>query len=133
MILKKWTLIAAGMIGMGILLFDGCQKKSEDLLSGGPPGGPISCDTTNVTYSGQVEPILRDNCYGCHGTHNTGPSGGILLEGYDQLLGYIKNSNFTNAVLQNGIVTPMPYGKPKLNDCQLSIIFTWIGHGYPNN
>jgi hypothetical protein len=126
---RKWTLVAACIVGMAILFFGSCEKKSEDVLS----GGPTSCDTVNVSYSGRIVPILREHCYGCHGNHNTGPSGGILLEGYQPLLGYIQNSDFTNALLQNGKVTPMPYGLPRLNDCELNVIFAWIGQGYQNN
>lgn len=41
------------------------------------------CDTSNVTFSGIVFPIIQDNCYGCHS--GSDPGGGILLTNYDQV------------------------------------------------
>jgi len=51
-----------------------CTKESADKLE----GSNNTCDTTNVSYNTGVVPILQANCYSCHGTGNTGGSGGIL-------------------------------------------------------
>src|SRR5688500_7681484 len=39
-----------------------------------------ACDTTNITYSGFVAPLLTTNCVGCHS--GGAPSGGISLNSH---------------------------------------------------
>lgn len=94
------------------------------------------CDTSNVTFTGIVFPIIQDNCYGCHSGSN--PEGGILLTNFEQikaqgeipagstgsLIGSIKwvNGNYQ-----------MPKNSNPLSDCKIAQIDKWILNGMPNN
>ena len=44
---------------------------------------PSPCDTTNVTYTQSVWPIISNNCTNCHS--GSTPSGNISLENYDEI------------------------------------------------
>src|SRR3982751_5371220 len=43
----------------------------------------VPCDTSNITYTETIIPILQTNCLGCHSTYSTG--GGILLNSYSDV------------------------------------------------
>ena len=114
--------IACFLFGLALA----CTKTSADKLN--PPGG---CDTLHVTYSQDVLPILKAYCYTCHAGENTVFSNGISLEKIDFLkfwgdTGYLLG-NITHA---SGYVG-MPYGKPKLPDCEVNKIIAWVNQKYP--
>ena len=43
--------------------------------------GSSACDSANPTYTANIQPIINQNCIGCHGSN--GPSGGVSLHTYD--------------------------------------------------
>jgi mono/diheme cytochrome c family protein len=120
-----YFLIVAGML----LLIIACSKTSEDKLS----GGGNTCDTTSVSYSTDILPILESNCYGCHGSGNTGGSGGISLDGYSNLKVYADNGFLVGNVRHDAGFVGMPYGLPKLPDCEVNKIVAWVNQGAENN
>lgn len=126
--MNRKFLLAALMIGSFVLYFSSCSKTSEDKIA--PPCG----DTTNVSYSRDIVPILVQNCYECHGGNAAGANG-IKLDSYIQLKGHVTNNNneLKSAVTQDGRVTPMPYGRAKLDDCNLNHILAWMNQGAQNN
>ncbi|MBY0425938.1 MAG: cytochrome c [Cytophagales bacterium] len=88
---------------------------------------PVTCDTTQVTFTNQVQPILNANCVVCH---KTGGSGPFSLEQYADA-----KSNATNvlhAIKHDAGYSPMPKGGGKLSDCDISVIQRWINLNYPN-
>jgi hypothetical protein len=117
-----------------IVLIVSCKKSSEDILASG-----AICDTTNISYSAGIVPILQQNCYSCHGTGNTGGSGGILLEGYANISVYANNGELTGDVSAPAGSsggpgnTGMPYGGPMLPSCELNKILAWVHQGVKNN
>jgi hypothetical protein len=116
------TLLAGGLI----LYLAGCSKQSEDKLKGN-----TTCDTTNVSYSLQVVPILQNNCYSCHG--GATPATGIKLDTYNNLKVFASNGFLSAAVQHTGTVTPMPYGLPQLPSCEVNTIVAWVNQGMLNN
>ena len=127
--MNRKFLLAALVIGSFVLYLSSCSKTSEDKLA------PVPCsDTTNVSYSRDIVPILSANCYECHGGTAAG-SGGIKLDSYIQLKGHVTNNNneLKSAVTQDGRVTPMPYGRAKLPACELNHILAWMNQGAQNN
>lgn len=90
-----------------------------------------SCDTTNVTYSGTLVPILQNYCTNCHSGNF--PSGGIDLSNHSgvrdmalsgQLMGSLNHANGFSAMPQNG---------NKLDNCTLAKFNIWVNSGAPNN
>ena len=89
------------------------------------------CNTTNVTYSGIVRPILQNNCLGCHS--GTSPSGNIALNTYSQVLATVNDGSFNGSITQATGFTAMPLGLPALSACKIQQIQAWITAGAPNN
>jgi len=113
---------------MIISLFSGCYYDKADLVY---PASSV-CDTTSVSYSKTVLPVLSANCYVCHsGTASAGS--GIKLDSYANLSVYVANSQFLNSIIQSGKVPGMPLNAAKLSTCEISQINAWINTGAPNN
>jgi hypothetical protein len=105
-----------------------CKKSSIDVLA-----GAAICDTSAVSYTNDVVPILQEYCYGCHGTNVSAAGGGIILEGYGNLANYANNNQLSGDISAASGYTPMPYGKPRLPSCQLYKILAWVNQGINNN
>jgi hypothetical protein len=91
------------------------------------------CDTSTVTYSGTIVPILHDNCYRCHGTNSNSKSGGIILEDYNVLKKYAADGRLYGNVAHLPNYIAMPFDGGKLSDCDIAKIKSWVDKGYPNN
>jgi len=89
------------------------------------------CDTTNVTFSGSVWPIIELHCFGCHSGPQ--PSGNILLTDYSSVVVQSGNGKLFGAVSHDPGFKPMPKNAPKLSDCKIEKIRIWIDNGTPNN
>jgi hypothetical protein len=90
-----------------------------------------SCDTSNVTYSGTIAPILQLYCTGCHSGSLL--SGGIDLSVYTGVAAVAMNGSLEGAITHAAGYTPMPFGGNQLPDCEISQIIAWIDDGAPNN
>jgi hypothetical protein len=124
--MNRKFLLALLLIGGFVGYLSGCSKQSADKLE-----RSTGCDTTNVSYALQVLPILQNNCYSCHS--GTTPPTGIGLDSYAKLKTFAGNGFLVDAVTQNGIVTPMPYGLPELPSCEVNTIVAWVNQGALNN
>ena len=102
-----------------------CSKASEDMLA------PQQCDTVNMTYSGDVKPILQANCYSCHGSGNA--QGGVALDNYDGVKDQVEDGNLIGVITHAAGYPPMPQGGAKLSDCDINKIKDWINRGASNN
>ena len=106
--------------------FIGCKNDKAALLY------PADvCDTTNVTYSGTILPILRDNCYRCHaGNQTVAP---FHLDSYDAASTVALSGQMYGAITHQTGYSPMPKNAEQLSDCTISKIKKWIDQGAPNN
>ena len=89
------------------------------------------CDTTNVTFSGSVWPVMQTNCVGCHSGGN--PSGDILITNYEEVALLVDNGYLMGVIKQEGEYKPMPPNGAKLSDCDIATIEIWIKNGKPND
>ena len=85
------------------------------------------CDTSNVTYSGSVFPIIQNYCLGCH------ISSGTLLTNYTQVKAKVTDSKLFCTVSWVGGCQPMPQGGVQLSQCNIRKIKIWIDAGAQNN
>ncbi|WEK35610.1 MAG: cytochrome c [Candidatus Pseudobacter hemicellulosilyticus] len=131
--MKRLVIVLAG----SMLLFAlSCSKKSEDNVNNpDPPGGPgiPGCDTANRQYAAHVVPILTANCYGCHGASSNAGSGGIVLEGYNNLRPKAVSGTLIGVITHAAGFPAMPKGGAKLSDCNINVIRSWINNGAQNN
>lgn len=126
--MKPKFLMVSLVICATVLYLSGCSKESEDKLA-----GTTTCDTTSISYSLQVVPILQTNCYECHGSGNTAGSGGIDLGSYTNLKVYADNGYLVGNVSHAPGYIGMPYGRPMLPSCEVNTIAAWVHQGTKNN
>ena len=104
-----------------------CYYDTEEQLY---PQLSSGCDTTNVTFTKNIVPILSSYCNSCHSNANAATYGsGIKLETYSDV-----NANITriyNSVMHLS-AHPMPKNSSMLNDCALKQISIWKNSGTPN-
>ena len=87
----------------------------------------VECDTTNISYTETILPIISNNCYACHDQASN--FGGITLEGYDRLKTYVDNGGLLGVIKHESGFSPMPKNQAKLIDCDIEKIETWINDG----
>lgn len=109
-----------------LLHFSSCYYDAEDELY-----LEIECDTSMTTYSGVVLPIIQQNCYGCHS--QAANQGGINLEGYSNLKTLVDAELLLGVIKHQSGFSPMPKNAPKMLDCKILQIETWINQGAQNN
>jgi len=109
-----------------ISFLSSCYYDNEEVLY--PNNG--NCDTTNVTYTNTIKPIMDQSCAGCHGSSS--PSGGIDLTTYSSVRTSAEDGSLYGTMSFQTGYSPMPKNGSKLNDCTLNKIQAWINKGYPN-
>jgi len=103
-----------------------CYYDNEEALY---PTINSSCDTTNVTYSGTIAPILNNSCLGCHSNPATG--GSILLTTYAEVVA--SAPRITGSVKQLSGFSAMPKNSGKLKSCSITQWDIWVRKGMLNN
>ena len=116
----KWTTVLL------VLLLASCYYDVEEELY-----PTLECQTENATYTGDVLPILNDNCYRCHDAANN--FGNITLEGYDRLLEYVDNGKLLGSIQHEPGFSHMPKNAAQLLDCEIEKIEAWVTAGALNN
>lgn len=115
------------LIGIVPLVMNACYYDSIQELY----PNPTACDTTNVTYSSDVWPVINANCVSCHS--GPGASGNIRLANYDEIVIQANNGNLMGAINHESGYSPMPKGGFKLPECDITKIQIWIDDGTPDN
>jgi hypothetical protein len=92
--------------------------------SGSPDAGNSGDSGTAVSYTKDIQPLLKSNCTGCHGGSN--PSAGIDLSTYAKVKA---NASSSNSVIQRG---SMPPNGP-LSTADKQLFAAWVSAGAPNN
>ena len=122
-----------GSLWMAILFMTSwsCYYDNEEFLY---PKLSSSCDTIDVTFSSAVKPVLQQYCYTCHSNSNAAPFGGnIKLEDYADVKISADNGKLYGTVAHLPGYSPMPKGGSILDDCDISMIKSWINSGAPDN
>jgi len=128
--MKKQKLIFISLIAIAVII-TGCFNDSEEKLYGQPN---ITCDTTAMSYTQDIVPIIDAYCITCHNQSNAASIGGnVVLEGYTDLKVYVDNGLLLSSVSQDGNASPMPKGGSKLSDCEIEKIAAWITAGSLDN
>lgn len=117
------------VVSIVVLLTAGCYYDSEEALF---PILPGSCDTSSVSYSTDIAPLMNDYCLLCHST-SAAPSLGnnISLEGYSDFAAQAER--VLSSISHEQGFSPMPKGGGKLTDCSIDKVTAWINQGKSNN
>jgi len=121
---KNLTLLLV-LIAIALMVVSCYYDNEEELF----PKLSTGCDTTNVTYTKNIVPILSSYCYSCHNNANAASFGGnIRLESYSDVKAIL--TRLYNSVTHNSAF-PMPKNSPMLNDCLILQISIWKNNGAP--
>jgi hypothetical protein len=116
-----------GAVALLIFFFLSGTISSCSKTKTAEPSNLVCVPDSLLSYSNHVEPILMDQCGGCHYASFGPVNAGINLEGYDNA----KSASALECVVRyaNGC-TPMP-PSGKMNDSLVGVIRCWINNGYP--
>ena len=103
------------------------QQGAENTTNCAPAG----CDTTNVTFSGTVLPVLNTYCNGCHS--GSAPSADINLSSWAGVMPSVTNGSLVGSVEFSSSYSAMPKGGNQLSDCNISVIKKWVDLGAKND
>jgi hypothetical protein len=109
-------------------LIQGCYYDVEEELY---PPSDVQCDTTGVTYSQSIVPVLNSNCITCHSQANA--QGQVILDNYADVKTNADNGKLLGAIRWDDGFAQMPQGGNKLSDCTIKQFETWVNAGAPNN
>jgi hypothetical protein len=130
----KSTFLIIAVIVAGVILFSvGCTKQNVEALTGSNNSLCSGDDTAIAKYNEDIVPIMQSICYNCHGNGNTAGSGGINLASYTNIKVYADNGDLIGNITHAPGHVPMPYGLPKLPDCEINKFISWVNNGTLNN
>ncbi len=124
MLLRNFILVMGFAI---LMILSSCTYDNVEELYPSPP----SCDTTDLTYSKDIGPIIDASCAGCHS--GSAPSGNISLANYNDVVISAQNGSLLGTIRHENGWSPMPKNGNKLDDCSIKKIETWVESGTPNN
>lgn len=112
---------------MGFIAFQSCYYNNVEDLYPTPP----ECDTTNISFSGSVQPILNDNCT----AHHSGPfpSAGVSLTNYEEISAVALSGRLISVIKHEDGWPAMPFGEDQLPECDIHKIEAWVNSGAPDN
>jgi hypothetical protein len=86
-----------------------------------------TCDTTNITYTTFIKPLIQGKCQGCHSGSN--PQGGIDLSTYASAKPTATNGKLVSSITR--ATNWMPKSGQKLDNCTITKVKAWVNAGAP--
>jgi len=121
----KYVFISFGLVTL--IFLNSCYYDTVEELYPLPP----PCDTSNITFSNEILPMINSRCTGCHS--GSAPSGNVYLESYDDIVTAATNGSLLGTIRHEAGWSPMPKNGAKLDNCTISKLEIWIADGTPNN
>ncbi len=117
------------LCGLLIILIIGCTYNKEEELY---PNTAANCDTSNISISATINPILQKyDCSFCHSNNTL--SGNISLANFTAVKLQVNNGRLFGAINHQPGFSQMPQGANKMNQCDINKVKAWIDAGAPNN
>ena len=110
-----------------LVVFSQSCKYDKEML----PPQSACLPAANVSFAADVQPILRANCFSCHG--NGSLFGNVSCQTYDDVKALATSGRLLGSISHTPGFASMPIGSPKLNDCNIDEVRTWIEEGTKNN
>ena len=101
-------------------------------------------ESTQVSFKGDVQPILQYRCLECHRADGPGVAySGLSLENYEGLMkgtrfgpivvpGNAMVSNL-NVLVEGRAGVRMPHNKKRLTPCEIQVLRNWVNQGAKDN
>ncbi len=78
------------------------------------------CEPDDQVFVDLVQPIIEENCLGCHSESSGRPS---ILTTYDGVINAVNNHGLKDEVVS---LRMPPYGSTPLSDSEVNVITSWI-------
>jgi hypothetical protein len=108
-----------------ILSFGSCYYDSEEALFPVVDSLSSKCDTLNISYSGNVAPMINNYCMGCHQIQVP------ILSTYSAVVSF--SDRIYGDIAHKSGYDPMPKNGPILDSCLIKQFSRWINEGKPDN
>lgn len=86
------------------------------------------CDTSNVSFSVQIWPMMETYCTGCHKAGTA--LGGIVIAGYDDMVALANAGSLMGSVTYDPEFSAMPPSE-QLSECNINLLQKWIDDEFP--
>ncbi len=132
--LKRYLILV--LVGVFVFVLAACGQDTTSSVSTSVAAVPTHAGP--VSFSKDVNPILQNSCFDCHGGERT--SKGLSVASYNSLMQGSQNgavivaSDPANSLLVQSILSgKMPKRGTKLTPEQIQLIEQWITEGAQNN
>lgn len=88
-----------------------------------------TCDTSNVTYTAAIQPIIQSYCLGCHNSSSAG--GGVLLDSYTNVKTSAQSGHLLCSVQWTNSCYKMPQNGAQLSTCNIHKLTIWANANCP--
>lgn len=99
------------------------------ILQGARETDCAGCDSTEVSYAQDLDPLFASACRSCHS--GAFPPNGVSIQNYDDVATLVADGRLLGVLKGTGYAA-MPPGGP-LDDCRITQIEAWILQGAPND
>lgn len=127
--MKKFFIVAGSLTMLASCYNDKYDKLYPPIVN--------PCDTTTITYSADIKPIIITGCYsprnGCHDAVGGAASGYDFETTLVPLQEVAANGKLLGSIHGASGFSAMPKNAPKLSDCEINKIERWVHLGAPNN
>jgi hypothetical protein len=123
---NNFKIVSALLLAFSVLILASCKKDDMETLS-----TVSNCDTTNVTFSQTIQPLLNTHCNSCHSGNF--PSAGVALDNYQAVKAVASSGVLLGTIRHENGYSPMPKNSTKLNDCDIRKVEIWIQNGSLEN
>lgn len=113
--------------GTGSGLSSCAYQNEEELLD----PQPVSCDSVSVTYRGTIAPLMVQHCQRCHGPGRA--ESGVVVTSHHSMQTLGRTGLLVGVISHQAGYPAMPQGAPRLSDCDISKVRSWVRAGMPDN
>ncbi|NND07315.1 MAG: hypothetical protein HKN87_13140 [Saprospiraceae bacterium] len=89
------------------------------------------CDTSEVSFSTSIVPLISEKCLQCHS--GNAPLGGVHLDSYEGVKKVADSGRLYGALSWQAGYEAMPQGADRLPPCELQNVNAWVNAGALNN
>src|SRR5215213_4270870 len=112
--MKKLISVSVVLVVLLFIVFS-CAKENEQELGAG-----FTCETSNMSYTKSIQPILESFCYDCHGRGLS--QNGINFDTYTGVKTVADNGKLVGAISHSSGFVAMHKSAPRLSDCNIKKI-----------
>ena len=107
------------------------HPASSSFQAEGVQQDSVACDTSMVTFSGHVLPLLQANCTKCHNDKKAAAR--VNLSNYEGVKKVSDEGELMGTVTHSKGFKSMPKKADKLSDCQIAVLQKWVNEGAKND